>query len=193
MKYKILSLIFIFTSLISLSQENEKESNSIKDQFEKIYRTSSSYQKYKVISKDRFTILKLNVLDSLKISKNIILKKENLLKKERESIVKIQTQLSNTKTDLDTATQKENSISLFGYQLNKTTYNLILLSLIIVLILFLVYFIYKYAKSNVLTKEAKENLEDVNYEFEKHKKKAIEREQKLRRQLQDEINKQRNV
>ena len=60
------------------------------------------------------------------------------------------------------------------------------------MLLALTYFIFKFSKSNVLTKEAKSNLIEVEQEFEQHRKKTLEREQKLRRQLQDEINKQRN-
>jgi hypothetical protein len=56
----------------------------------------------------------------------------------------------------------------------------------------LFYFIFKFSKSNILTKEAQNNLLDIEQEFEEYRKKSIEREQKLRRQLQDEINKLRS-
>jgi len=44
----------------------------------------------------------------------------------------------------------------------------------------------------MLTKRAERNLKDIEIEYEQYRKKALEREQKLRRALQDEINKQRN-
>ncbi|WP_407267387.1 hypothetical protein R8G64_12630 [Tenacibaculum maritimum] len=44
-----------------------------------------------------------------------------------------------------------------------------------------------------MTKEAKNNLAEIEQEFEEHRKKSLEKEQKIRRQLQDEINKQRGV
>ena len=56
----------------------------------------------------------------------------------------------------------------------------------------MLFFIFKFFKNNVITKEAKNNLIDVEQELDAHRKKSLEREQKLRRQLQDEINKQRN-
>jgi hypothetical protein len=56
----------------------------------------------------------------------------------------------------------------------------------------LFYFIFKFSSSNVLTKEAQNSLLDVEQEFEQHRKKSLEREQKLRRQLQDEVNKLRS-
>ena len=167
-----------------------KKSNSIEKQFDEIYRISTTYQVYKVISKERYLQLKLNVLDSLKSSKEIITEKESLLKSERDNIEKTKKSLSKTQSDLEIANKKENSISLFGVQLSKISYNLLLWSIITLLLLSLFYFIFKYSKSNVLTKEAQNILIDVEQEFEEHRKKSLEREQKLRRQLQDEINKQ---
>jgi uncharacterized protein HemX len=78
---------------------------------------------------------------------------------------------------------KENSISLLGFQVSKVTYNLVLWLIIIVLALALAFFVFKFSKSHILTKEAKENLETVEEDFENHRKKSLEREQKLRRQL----------
>ena len=182
----------ILTASFSFSQEITEEPNSIENQFDKIYRTSTSYQIYKVISKKAYQGLKVNVLDSLNSSKKIILEKERLLKEEKNTIEETKKLLSKTQLDLETANQKENSISLFGLQLSKISYNLLLWGIIILLLLGLSYFIFKFIKSNVLTKEAKNNLIDVEAEFELHRKKSLVREQKLRRQLQDEINKQRN-
>ena len=182
----------ILTASFSFSQEITEEPNSIENQFDKIYRTSTSYQVYKVISKKAYQGLKVNVLDSLNSSKKIILEKERLLKEEKNTIEETKKLLSKTQLDLETANQKENSISLFGLQLSKISYNLLLWGIIILLLLGLSYFIFKFIKSNVLTKEAKNNLINVEAEFELHRKKSLVREQKLRRQLQDEINKQRN-
>jgi hypothetical protein len=192
MKLYIL-LTTLLLSSVSFAQETViEDTNSIENQFDKIYRISTTYQVYKVISKDGYQRLKLNVLDSLKSSKKIISEKESLLLTERSSIKETKTLLSKTKSELDSALKKENSISLLGIQLSKTTYNLTLWSVIIALLLGLSYFIFKFSRSHILTKEAQNNLVDIEQEFEQHRKKTLEREQKLRRQLQDEINKQRN-
>ncbi len=55
----------------------------------------------------------------------------------------------------------------------------------------LLFFIYKYKNSNSTTKEAKKNLAEIEDEFDDHRRTALEREQKVRRQLQDELNKQK--
>lgn len=193
MKSYILSIFFMFLTVVSLAQETPQEDTSIKGQFDKIYRTSTTYQVYKVISKEKYLQLKKNVLDSLKKSEKLISEKENLLKTERNNIKELNTSLKKTKSELKIALEKENSISLLGIQVSKTVYNLTLWIIIIALALGLAFFVFKFSRSNVLTKKAQENLEDVENEFENHRKKSIEREQKLRRQLQDEINKQRNA
>lgn len=193
MKIQTLIAAIFFISVSSFAQENNTEDKTLNGQFDKIYRTSTSYQTYKVISKNKFLELKQNVLDSLKASKDIIVEKNKQLSEKENTIKTTQENLTKTQTSLNKAQEKENSISLFGLQLSKLTYNLILWSAILGLLLALFYFIFRFNRSNVLTKKAQSSLLDVEHEFEKHRKKSLEREQKLRRQLQDEINKQRNI
>lgn len=195
MKSLFFTLFLLFIQYTSFSQENNNvviEDKTLEGQFDKINRISTSYQTYKVISKDKFQELKNNVLDSIKASNKDLKEQKVLLKNERDNVAKLNAELNKTKEDLKKAQEKENSISLFGFQISKVTYNLILWLIIISLALALVFFVFKFSKSNILTKKAKEDLEDVEQEFEVHRKKSLEREQKLRRQLQDEINKQRN-
>ena len=195
MKSLFFTLFLLFIQYTSFSQENNNvviEDKTLEGQFDKINRISTSYQTYKVISKDKFQKLKNNVLDSIKASNKDLKEQKVLLKNERDNVAKLNAELNKTKEDLKKAQEKENSISLFGFQISKVTYNLILWLIIISLALALAFFVFKFSKSNILTKKAKEDLEDVEQEFEVQRKKSLEREQKLRRQLQDEINKQRN-
>lgn len=202
MKSKILFILFLSISLSNFSQEvavEEKEDTSLKGQFDKIFRTSTTYKplgtqkKYKVIDLQKYQLLESNVLDSIIKLERQIFEKENLLNSERENIKKTKDLLSKTQKELEISNKKENSISLFGMQLSKVKYNLLLWSIIILSLVGLFYFIFKFTNSNILTKEAKKNLLEVEQEFEQHRKKSLEREQKLRRQLQDEVNKHRKI
>ena len=198
MKFILILLVSISFSISSQEVEQSQEDTSINGQFDKIYRTSTTYKpagtnkKYKVINLLNYQQLKANVLDSLKKLEKEISKQENLLNSEREQTQKTNQLLAKTQSDLLASNKKENSISLFGIQLSKMNYNLLLWSIIIITLLLLFYFIFKFFRSNSLTKEAQNNLVDVEQEFEQHRKKSLEREQKLRRELQDEINKSRS-
>ena len=193
MKLRVLILFALLLSSVSFTQETTfEDTNSIENQFEELYKKSSTYQVYKVISKDKYQRLKLNILDSLKDLKETIAHKESLLLKEKSNIEETKKLLTQTEIDLNISLKKESSIDILGIKLSKVVYNLLLWGIIVLLLLGLSYFVFKFFRSNVLTKEAKNNLVDVEQEFEQHRKKTLVREQKLRRKLQDEINKQRN-
>jgi hypothetical protein len=192
MKLYILTIATLLLTTISFAQETIIEDTSLNGQFEEILRISTNYKNYKVIDKEKFLQLKQNVLDSIKTSQNLVTKKNTLLQTEKENIKKAQDSLNKTQLNLGEALIKEDSISLFSVQIRKITYSVILWTLILSLISALIYVILKFLKNNILTKQAKHNLVIIEKELELHIKNAIEREQKLRRKLQDEVNKQRN-
>ena len=66
-------------------------------------------------------------------------------------------------------------------------------SIIGLLIIGLLFFIYKFKNSNAVTKEAKLKLAETEEEFDQHRQKKLEEQQQLRRKLQDEINKNKKV
>lgn len=186
-------LIVLFMSMTAFSQGVQKDTLTLPEQFDKIYRTSTSYQEYKVISKAKFQNLKTNVTDSLNILKKEVLNKDQLISSQRDSIRDIKKVSDTFQTNLNLTVAEKNNINFLGIGFSKSTYNIIVWSLIILLTIFLLYFSYKYKNSYEVTSEAKSNLEEVEQELATYKKKSLEREQKLRRQLQDEINKQRGV
>ncbi len=187
----LLLLLLIHTANIASAQEFREEINSIDNQFDKIYKKATNYKNYKVILKEQYLNLKLNVLDSIKDSKRLILEIENRLHTKNSTLKKTKEQLVSAEFNLKEVIQKANSMTFMGVQLNKTSYNLLLWLLIIFLISTSVYFIFKFKKSMTITKEAQRVLLENEKALEIHQKKSLVREQKLRRQLQDEINKQK--
>jgi predicted nucleic acid-binding Zn-ribbon protein len=190
MKFRILFLITILFSITATSQTSVDK--TIDGQFRDVYKKSNNYQEYKVVLKSAYGILHSNVLDSVKRLKSDISKLNTELTSKNSSISNLEKENTETKTKLDEALSKEDSISLLGIQLSKGMYSIILFAIITILLLTLLFFIYKFNNSNVLTKEAKANLQEAEEELTLFRKKSLEREQKLRRQLQDEINKNRN-
>jgi len=192
MNRHLFTFAVILLASISYAQEPTIEDNSLGAQFDKLYRISSSYQAYKVIGKEKYLQLKQNVLDSLTTAQAKLSAKNNLLTLEKGNNQKNQELLQKTSLELQDSLQKEGVASLFGLQVKKTSYNLSLWTFILALILTLLYFIFKFSSNNILSNKAKSDLKDLDFEYEQYRKKSIEKEQKLRRALQDEINKQRN-
>jgi hypothetical protein len=174
-------------------QENSLEGGTIESQFEFLYRKSGNYnaegRRYEVVRRIQLDKIRDNILDSLNKARAEARELNATITRQDGTIEDLNGKLENTTNQLSDVTAEKDSMSFFGAQVSKITYNLILWTIIGALLLFLLLFIYKYRRSNVLTQEAKVKLADVEAEYEDHRRKALEREQKISRQLQDEINK----
>lgn len=194
---KFLKTIFILLFALNIAAQEtpteEQQPNTVENQFEKLYRNSNNYQVYKVIKKNLYLNLQKNILDSIKVIKTDAASKQVKINEQQKSIDELQSKINTLNTSLETSINKEDAISFLGIPLSKAAYNTIVWGIIFALLAGLAFFIFKFKNSNYVTKETKSLLEDVEQEFEQHKRKSLEKEQKLRRQLQDEINKQRGV
>ena len=194
MKKSIFSiLILLFVSINLLSQTNKKfdESGSIKNQFDNLINNSNKYQDYKVVKLNWLQQLKSNVNDSLAVSKKEILSSSIIINSQKNTIDSLKTTLSKTKAEIGSLNSQIQSISFLGIQFEKGLFKTIMLSIIGVLALVLIFFISKFKQSNSITKQTKSELKEIEEEYEGHRKKALEREQKVMRKLQDELNKQK--
>jgi len=197
--------IYLFT-LLTFSQSNLKNNTdglslnegSIDSQFEYVLKKSGNFkgsngQAYEAVKQSWLIALRTHALDSIKIIRKNLNKTREVVKSQANEIESLKLNLSNTKKSLESTNTEKNNMSLFGLQMSKANYNILMWSIIGLLLVLLLFFIYKFKNSNAITKTAKLNLEEIELKFEEHRKVALEREQKVRRQLQDEINKQKNI
>lgn len=194
-----ISLLAFTASAQTDSEENKLSLNSgtINNQFEYVLKKSSGWrdergQQYKVIKINWLYELRAHTIDSLNAVHKNLVDTQDIVSAQNNEIDGLKASLSKTQTDLENTNNEKNSMSLFGLQMSKTGYNLVMWSVIGGLLALLIFFIYKFNNSNAVTKQAKNTLSEIEEEFEEHRKVALEREQKVRRQLQDEINKQKD-
>lgn len=189
--------IFSFTTLIAQETTEEDKlslnEGSIDNQFEFVIQRSNNYQEYKVVKKNWLYTLKAHTLDSLKAIHKDLADTQAIVDKQALEITELKSNLTNTKDTLDKTNLEKDSMALFGMQMSKGGYNVLMWSIIGGLFALLLLFIYKFRNSNAITKQAKKSLAETEEEFEEHRRTALEREQKVRRQLQDEINKQKGI
>lgn len=194
-----ISLLAFTASAQTDSEENKLslDSGTINNQFEYVLKKSSGWrdergQQYKVIKINWLYELRAHTIDSLNAVHKNLVDTQDIVSAQNNEIDGLKASLSKTQTDLENTNNEKNSMSLFGLQMSKTGYNLVMWSVIGGLLALLIFFIYKFNNSNAVTKQAKNTLSEIEEEFEEHRKVALEREQKVRRQLQDEINKQKD-
>lgn len=200
----ILLLMICFTNLSQAQAKAEEEaqlslnSGTIDNQFEYLIQKSNRYKDergriYKVVRREWLYTLKSHALDSIKAIQKQLSETEATVSTQQKEINDLKTNLSSTQSTLDNTNLEKDSMSLFGMQMSKGSYNTMLWSIIGALLALLLFFIYKFKNSNSTTRAAKKSLEETELEFEEHRRTALEREQKVRRQLQDEINKQKGI
>lgn len=136
--------------------------------------------------------MKNSVLDTLLANKNIVIEKSKTIEDNQTKIQELETHIKTLQTDLTNTENKKDSIDFFGLLLSKGLYSSIVWGIIVALGALLSVFIFKFSQSNIITKNARKSLEEIQAEYEEYRAKSIEREQKVRRQLQDEINKNKN-
>lgn len=203
--YSAKTLLFTLVSCLILTVANAQESTdnddnqlsltegTVDNQFEYVIQKSNNYQDYKVVKKTWLYALKAHTMDSLKAIRTNLVDTQTIVDNQAEEITTLKSNLSETKTTLADTNEEKDNMALFGLQMSKSSYNVLMWSIIGALFVLLLFFIYKYRNSNMVTREAKKSLVETEDEFEEHRRTALEREQKVRRQLQDEINKQKTI
>jgi len=176
-------------------QELSLDKGNISSQFDYIYKKSGNYRadgkRYEVVRVISLDKLRSNILDSLKVYAEKKAELNATISGQESTISSLNNKLDETSNNLNTVTEEKDSMSFLGMLVSKVTYNTILWTTIAALLGLLLLFVYKFRQSNILTQEAKTSLSEVEEEFENHRRRALEREQKINRQLQDELNKQK--
>ena len=129
--------------------------------------------------------------DSVNNIKSRLTAEKGKVKTHEETIKTLNDNIASLQTTLDQTRNEKDSMNLFGALLSKGLYNTIMWGIIIALGVLLVLYIYKYSNGNIVTRKSLHQLSELQEEYESYRKATIEREQKVRRQLQDEINKHR--
>ena len=152
---------------------------------------AGSWQNYKMFDKVKLASFQRSMADSVNNIKSRLAAEKETVKTHEETIKTLNDNIASLQTTLDQTRNEKDSMNLFGALLSKGLYNTIMWGIIIALGVLLVLYIYKYSDGSIVTRKSLHQLSELQEEYESYRKAAIEREQKVRRQLQDEINKHR--
>ena len=199
-----ISFIFLlFISLTTYSQNNSTEnegslnSGTIENQFDYLYKKSFKWtdpntgQRYKTVKVNSLFKFKNNILDSLKSGRKKLSDIQKVVATQKSEIDGLKSELGTINENLTSVTEEKDNINFLGIPLSKTSYNTILWTIIAALTAGLLFFITRFKRSNAITVEARRDKADIEKEYEEHRQRSLDREQKLRRELQDELNKQK--
>ena len=167
--------------------ETEKD-QSLRGRFIEITENSETYQNYKVINRDRLDLFWSQVDDSLARYQKGRAKLEADLDEANQGIAATKNQITQTQGELEEVKFQRDRISFLSLDLLKNNYSYLVWSIIAVLASLLVISYLRYINNNRTTKKVKKESREIESEFEEFKKRAREKEIKLKRDLQTEIN-----
>lgn len=191
MKKRIVLALTLLTFTTTVSAQPSKK--SIDDQFSSLINESNNWQGYKVVEKNKLIQLQARVLEATNQLESKIESNKAAFTAQKDSLNVITTKLATTDQALKEALDREDNLDVLGIPTSKSTFKLLVCIVIAGLLLVLAGLFIQFKKSYKDTKEAQKKLIDTEEELEDLKKRSLEREQKIRRQLQDEINKNRRI
>ncbi|MGX1025304.1 hypothetical protein [Flavobacterium sp. CS20] len=178
---------YFFTLLIVLIcfQSQAQQKNDIVKSFDSVVNSGGNYQEYKVIKRAKLNAFK----DNLASTRDSLVSKISILQEHIKEIEKnsksLNSQNQALKSELSQIKNAKDQISFLGIDMSKSNYLIMVWVIIFILILILILIYIKYRNRNIITLELKENLRNINKEFEDYKHRAIEKQQKLGRELLD--------
>lgn len=194
--YKYLLFIFLIGLVLTNLQAQEQQTQSVKGQFEELLKGSNNYtsskgELFEIIRRRKMLTLKANTLDSLYAIQTKLDNSTNQVSTQQNEINTLKTDLAKTNDKLTSALNHKNSMTFLGIQMSKIAYNILMWSIIALLSALLTFFIFMFKNRNAVAKAANSARAHLENEFKEHRRVALEREQKVRRELQDELNKNR--
>ncbi|WP_439883154.1 hypothetical protein ACSX1A_08270 [Pontibacter sp. MBLB2868] len=204
MKAFFLSLLFASSvTMVNAQQtatEEAKPSEKLLKQFNGLKENANSYREgsreYKVVSVSAMDAFWNSVEKNIKATES---KLETAQSDAKDELQAAQTQVEVQKKQIealkkdnalkDEEVRKSDSISVFGLlYIPKQAFVILMLSIIAVLVLILAVVYYQFKNSKQVTDEKKRAFEAIDQELNDVKKNARERELKLKRDLQTEMN-----
>ncbi len=184
-----LTVIFFATLTAANAQKTALDSATLSQQFQYIKKVSSSHNEFKVVKVTRLNKLWSNAIDSLTSVKENLVKTNQVVSTQKKEISNLNTELTNTKEQLASVNEEKDNISLLGMSMSKGKYKTIMWAAVIGLATLFALTFFKFKSSNQITKTTRKDHQDIQEEYNDFKSNALEKERKLKRELQTELNK----
>jgi septal ring factor EnvC (AmiA/AmiB activator) len=185
-----LSLLVLCAILASSSfAQNNEAAPTLDEQFTNMITKSNRWEDFRVVKIKTLENFKANITDSLIKAKEDFAAKDEEIARQKEMINLLEVQLKNSHQMLEEISADKESITFLGFQIYKSTYKNIMWVLTGALSVLLLFFVYRFKRSNSVTQQIKNTLQEIQEEYNNYKKRAMEKEQRLARELQTELNK----
>lgn len=183
----VLVIILLCANFFTLlaQEKNQKVTQNLASLIDK----SSTFKNYKVIDKEALSNFQFVLNSYIQSEHNLKESLHSKLKSDSAEILSLQQQINHLQALNKEIQAEKANIGFLGFQIGKTTYSIVMWTLLLGSLVLTSLFYLKFKRANEVTKSSKSVLRDLEDEYESFRRVCIEREQSLRRQLFNEIKK----
>jgi peptidoglycan hydrolase CwlO-like protein len=183
----IAAMVILPFSGMSQDEENN-EPNTLENQFIELKEKSNNYQQYKVVDQNSLNGFWSAVNDTLEENRREITALRNEVRSLKNTVSTLETNLAQRDSSLSDQAYQIEHMSFLGIDMTKSGYITFSWVIIFALIAAVLILYFRFTSANKTTKSTKKDYSQLQEEFEEHKRKTRDRETKLKRDLQTEIN-----
>lgn len=185
------------------SAQTDPKINTLQQQFNQLKYRSSTHsefnQDYKVVKLRNLDAFWKNVADTLRardikvkqarkgIEQELVQAKKNLQEQDNQ-LQRLKQENAQKELEVQKSVHNVANISFLGLDMNKTTFVILSWGIIIILLVGLGILFYLFKNSKYVTDEKIKSYNDIEQEFKTHKQTSREKELKIKRELQTEMN-----
>lgn len=187
-----LLLSFFLISVVGFSQtetnQDTVESKTLESQFQQLKKEANDYQVYKVVKRTELDKFWKVVEDSLQLYESEIEASNSKIASLTSEVNELSQEVGKLDSDLTDQEYAIHHLSFMGVDMTKDGYKILSWIIIGVLILLLIIIFIRFKSANRITQKTKLAYADLETEFEAHRKRAMEKETTIKRELQTAIN-----
>jgi len=182
---------FVIASVFQMNAQTDSigTNTPIQDEFSALIQESNNYQGYKVVDYDKLIELRNTTRNYITELKEEIVVQKNTVDQQNDEIQKLKSDLAATQEDFNRVSEEKDALVFLGMPFTKGAYKTMMWGIVGVLIALLLIIFFRYKSSHAATRDAQQKLNETEKEFDAYRTKALEKEQRLGRMLQDEKNK----
>lgn len=183
----LLTITLLFLS-VSLAAQDEGP-KSLDQQFDQMIEETETFKSYKVIPIERLRNFWSVVNDSIEDKDNQIVAAQEKINEQQDNIASLEDRITEGQGLVDQAEYDRTHITVLGIDFLKSTFILTSFIIIVLLLAMIAYGYGKYKFSNRLATDKTKKYEDLESEFKDYQDSSREKQMKLKRDLQTQINK----
>jgi septal ring factor EnvC (AmiA/AmiB activator) len=186
-KLKWIGAMMLFMA-VNFSFAQQEGAGELDEKFKELKSSSNNYQEYKVIKLQKLNSFWKEVQDYVAASRNELQATQQKVDELNDEVARLSDKIASQQAAVNESEHAATHISVLGIDILKDKFEAIFWITTAVLLLLLAGAIYQYKRSRKVTQRTRLNFMELQEELEELRRTSLEKERRLRRELQTERN-----